>query len=159
MKDGLKYAGKMTLTLRGPDGKVKETRYEDNTVLSAGLAWLLKITMDDSLTAMNCFYIGCTTSGATVTQTEGTAETVEVYRKEFTFSSGAAVGQGSATSTFGASGAGGDSTTGITEAGIFNGVTGNASSGDGVLLARSVFAAVDKGELDSLEIKWDIAYS
>ena len=157
MRESLKYTGDLTLTLRGPDGDVKDSRFMHNTLLSAGLDYLIKTTMDSSLTAMTCFYIGETASGAAVTQTEGTGETVEVDRQAFTYATGGAVGQGSATSTFAASP--GTSNRAITEAGIFNGLTATGNSGDGVLLARSVFAAVNKGTGDSLEVKWDIAFS
>ena len=157
MREGLKYTGNLTLTLRGPDGKVKESKFVKNTLLSAGLDYLIKTTMDSSLTAMTCFYIGTTASGAAVTQTEGTGETVEVDRQAFTYATGGAVGQASATTTFAASPGGADHA--VTEAGIFNGLTATGNSGDGVLLARSVFGAVTKSTADSLEIKWDIAFS
>ena len=157
MDEGIKYTGDMTLTLRGPDGVVKDSRFVKNTLLSAGLHYLIMTTMDSSLTAMTCFYIGETLSGAAVTQTEGTAQTDEVDRQAFTYTSGATVGKASATSTFAASA--GTSDRAITEAGIFNGVTTTANSGDGVLLCRSVFAAVNKSTADSLEIKWDVAFS
>ena len=159
MNEGLKYAGIMTLTLRGHDGEVKDVRKEHNVITNAGLDYLIKSTMDSSLTAMTVFYVGTTASGAgSEAATDTTGDTVEIFRQAFTYASGATVGQASATSTIAASGAGGATTTGITEAGIFNGLAG-ANSGDGVLFARAIFAAVNKGASDTLEIKWDISYS
>jgi len=158
MNEGLKYAGKMTLTLRDDNGRVKDTRCVDNVITNVGLTYLIKSTMDSSLTAMTVFYIGSTASAGVAAAADTTGDTDENFRLAFTYSSGATVGQASATATFGASGAGGDTTTGITEAGIFNGQAG-ANSGDGVLLARAMFASVAKGASDSLEVKWDITYS
>lgn len=157
MIQGLKYAGDMHLRLLDKDGNVKCERHEKNALLNVGKTYLIQTTMDSSLTAMTVFYIGSTASAGAAAAGDTTAQTSENARKAFTYASGATVGQGSATATFGASGAGGDSTTAITEAGIFNGAA--ATSGDGVFFARATFAAVNKGAADSLEIKWDIAYS
>lgn len=158
MLDKFKYAGKLHLTLRGPDGEIKDERHEVNALLNVGKDYLIQTTMDSELTAMTVFYIGSTASGGAAAAVDTTGDTDENFRLAFTYATGATQGQGSATATFGASGAGGDTTTGITEAGIFNGLAGN-NSGDGVFFARALFAAVNKGDADSLEIKWDIAYS
>ena len=159
MNDGLKYAGMMTLTLRGPDGEIKDVRKQHNVITNLGLDYLIKSTMDDSLTAMTVFYVGKTASGAgTEDAGDTTGSTDEIFRQAFTYATGGTVGRASATSTIAASGAGGATTTAITEAGIFNGLAG-ANSGDGILFARTIFAAVNKGAADTLEIKWDISYS
>ncbi len=158
MIEDLKYVGKMHLTLRGPDGNVKTERHVDNVLLNVGKTYLIQSTMDSELTAMTVFYIGSTLSGGAAAAGDTTGETDENFRLAFTYVTGATVGRASATATFGASGAGGDTTTGITEAGIFNGLAG-ANSGDGVFFARAMFGAVNKGDLDSLEIKWDVTYS
>ena len=156
--DNLKYAGKLHVTLRDENGNVKDYRKVDNAITNLGLDYLIKTTMDSSLTAMTVFYIGSTASAGAAAAADTTAATSENFRLAFTYATGATVGRGSATATFGASGAGGDTTTGIREAGIFNGLDG-ANSGDGILFARALFTAVNKGESDSLEIKWDISYS
>lgn len=155
MNDGLQYAGKLTLTLRDENGNIKDERKVDNTITSGGLNWLIKSTMDAELTAMTVFYIGYTTSGGVASIQDGTGTIKECTRQAFTYATGA-IGACSATSTFGASGAGGNSTTAVTEAGIFNGTT---VTGDGVLFSRAMFAAVNKAAGDSLEVKWDITYS
>ena len=158
MIEDLKYVGEMHLTLRGPDGTIKDERHKKNVLLNVGKTYLIQSTMDSELTAMTVFYIGSTASGGAAAAGDTTAQTSENFRLAFTYVTGATVGQASATATFGASGAGGDTTTGITEAGIFNGLAG-ANSGDGVFFARTLFAVVNKGALDSLEIKWDVTYS
>ena len=159
MLDSMKYAGTMHLTLRGPDGEIKDERHQKNVLTNVGKTYLIQSTMDSSLTAMTVFYVGKTATGAGgELANDTTGSTDEIFRQAFTYATGATVGQASATSTIAASGAGGATTTAITEAGIFNGQAA-ANSGDGVLFARAIFAAVNKGAADSLEIKWDIAYS
>ena len=157
MREGIKYAGDMHLKLRGPDGKIKAERHAKNVITNLGLDYLIKTTMDSELTAMTVFYIGSTASAGAAAAADTTAQTAENFRLAFTYATGGTVGQGSATATFGTSGASGDSTTGITEAGIFNGLA--ATSGDGIMFARAMFASVAKGASDSLEVKWDITYS
>ena len=41
----------------------------------------------------------------------------------------------------------------ITEAGVFN------ANSSGTMLCRTVFAAVNKGELDTMTISWDVTIS
>lgn len=158
MIEDLKYAGDLTITLRGPDGEIKTQRKRKNTLLDVGKTYLIQTTMNSELTAMTVFYIGSTASAGAAAAGDTTAQTSEAFRLAFTYATGATVGQASATATFGSSGAGGGTTTGITEAGIFNGQAG-ANSGDGVFFTRALFTSVAKGASDSLEIKWDIAYS
>lgn len=157
MEENVRYAGWLTSTLRGPDGKIKQQRHTRNVVTNLGLDWLVKHTMDTSATCMTVFYIGSTASGGAAAAADTTGETDENYRLAFTYVTGGTNGRCSATATFGASGTAGDSTTGITEAGIFNGAV--ATSGDGVLFCRAIFSAINKGVNDTLEIKWDIVYS
>ena len=152
MIENLKYGGEMHLTLRGADGQVKDERHVKNTLLNGGKDWLIKSTMDSELTAMTVFTFGTTTSGGVVAATDTTATDVEEGRAAFTYASGATVGKASATATFGTSA----SANAITEAGIYNGTT---TSGDGVFFARAMFAAINKVSGDTLEIKWDVAYS
>ena len=142
----------MHLTLRGADGQVKDERHVKNTLLNGGKDWLIKSTMDSELTAMTVFTFGTTTSGGVVAATDTTATDVEEDRAAFTYASGATVGKASATATFGTSA----SANAITEAGIYNATT---TSGDGVFFARAMFAAINKVSGDTLEIKWDVAYS
>lgn len=158
MLDNLKYAGTMHLTLRDEFGNVKDERHQKNVLLNVGKTYLIQTTMDTEATAMTVFYVGITnTADGGEVATDTTASTNEIWRGAFTYVSGATVGKASATATIGASGAGGATTTGIREAGIFNGAA--ATSGDGVFFCRTIFTAVNKGASDSLEIKWDIAYS
>lgn len=158
MKDSFKYVGKLHIKLRDEFGNLKDERIVNNTITSGGLDYLIKSTMNSELTAMTVFYVGSTASAGAANIQDGTGQTSEAFRLAFTYATGATVGQASATATFGSSGAGGTTTTGITEAGIFNGQAA-ANSGDGVLFARALFAAVNKGASDSLEIKWDVSYS
>ena len=159
MNEGLKYAGKLHVTLKDCEGHIKEERHIDNTITNLGLDYLIKTTMDSELTAMTVFYIGSTASAGAAAAADTTGETDENFRLAFTYASGATVGRGSATATFGASATAGDTTTSITEAGIFGGSGAAAASGAGILFARALFSAVNKGADDSLEIKWDITYS
>lgn len=157
MKDGLKYCGTMHLVLKGSDGLVREERHVKNTITNKGLDWLIRTTMNSELTGGGQFYIGSTASAGTADAGDDTGTTSEGGRQPFTYATGGTIGTMSGTATFGASGVGAPTTTGITEAGIY--VGGESSSGDGVLFCRSIFTAVNKGASDTLQIKWDIAFS
>lgn len=152
MFDECKYAGEMTVKLFGPDGTLKDERHVKNTLLNVGKTYLVKTTMDTELTAMTVITFGTTASGGNAAATDTTATDVEEGRAAFAYVSGA-VGKCSATVTFAASA----SANAITEVGLYNGLAN--TSGDGVFFARALFAAVNKGVADSLQVTWDVAFS
>jgi hypothetical protein len=153
MFDNMNYAGEMHLKLIGPDGNVKDERHVKNALLNVGKDYLVKTTMDAELTAMTVISFGTTTSGGVAAATDTTAADVEEGRASFAYATGATQGRCSATVTFAASA----SANAITEVGIYNGLAN--TSGDGVFFARALFAVINKGTADSLQVTWDVSYS
>ena len=89
-------------------------------------------------------------SGATAAAAAQTALTSEIDRNGLTVSGGTAVDN---TVEYASTWAAGDGSGSLTEAGLFT-----ASSG-GTMLARTVFAVVNKGVNDSITITWTITIS
>jgi hypothetical protein len=143
----MKQAGTMTLTanmvlvLRGPDGKVKETRVA-NTVTTAG-----KNGAADQILASPS--LGKPTHMAVGTGTPtGTALGVELDRNALTTKtrSGAVV-------TMVGDWAAGDATGALTEAGQFDA----ASAGN--MWVSASFAVINKGASDTLQITWTLTFA
>jgi len=137
-------------------GQLIDERVSYNTLLNVGRSYLIQRIMDDTAnvvsgTAAQCFYVGVTASAGAAAATDTTAQTDELARETFTYASGG-LGACSATATFVSATANGA----ITEAGIFAGAT---TSGDGVFIARSLFAAVNKTSNDVLTVKYDVSFT
>ncbi len=141
LNEGLTVKGRVHLVLRGPDGKVKETRVA-NTVTTAG-----KNGAADQLLASPT--LGKPTHMAIGTGTPtGTALGTELDRNALTSKtrSGAVV-------TFQGDWAAGDGTGAITEAGVFDA----ASSGN--MWMSASFSVINKAAGDTLSISWTLTYS
>ena len=154
---GLKYKGTITLNLyRGSKepSNLIESRKLENVFLNVGKSWAIQRLFDDTTavvsgTAAHAFYVGTTTSAGSAGAGDTTAQNTEIGRMAFTYASGA-IGAMSGTATFITSTANGA----ITEAGIF---AGGITSGDGVFIARVLFAAINKTSADTLQVKWDVS--
>ncbi len=152
MKDKLNVTGRVAITVRGPDGKIKDREVIHNLVVNVGLGHIASLLTASPTGAMSHVAIGedatpaagtDTILGAEVTTPAGGRQPFSapseiadvskvVYRAEF------APGQGD-----------GD----IVEAGIFN-----ASGVDqGIMLCRTVFGLKTKGPADSLSITWTLS--
>ena len=177
MLDSLKYKGVITVNKfrgatveRGDNGKWRhipgtgeliESITQDNVFLNVGKSWAIQRLFDDTAsvvsgTAAQYFYVGTTTSGGAAAAGDTTAQCTFASggQATFTYASGA-VGAMSGTATFITSTANGA----ITEAGIFAGIPANAplTTGDGVFIARVLFAAINKTSSDTLQVKWDVS--
>ena len=131
----------VVITLRGPDGKVKEVR-EENTVTTAGKAG----AADQLLAAPT---LGKPTHMAVGTGTpSGTALGTELDRNALTskLRSGAVV-------TMVGDWAAGDGTGALTEAGIFD------ASGAGNMYVSVSFSVVNKAAGDTLSISWTLTFA
>ena len=151
----LKYKGVMELNLFR-QGQLVDHRRVNNVLLNVGKDWLIQRCFDDTAnvvsgTAAQCFYLGISLSAADSTATDTTATTSEVARLTFTYQTGAR-GAMSGTATFNTSTA----NAAITEAGIF---AGGTTSGDGVFIARAMFASINKTSNDTLQVKWDVSFA
>ena len=152
----LKWRANVNIDLIGPDGEVKDNRLIKNLVVDGGLSTAIKQVVGDAgggaqPAKFNYVALGEGTTapvaGNTALETE---ESGGGYARQVdTDPSFPVTGQGEIQVTFGA----GNGEGAITESGLFNAVT------TGVMLARVVFSAINKGALDSLQITWRITLS
>lgn len=139
-KDKVGVTGKIVLTLRGPDGKVKQVE-KANTVTTAGKNGIAdQIIAAPTLPKPGWMAIGTGTPAATLLG-------AEIDRNALTSKtrSGAVV-------TMVGDWAAGDGTGAITEAGIFDVVTANTVN----MWCSASFSVVNKAAGDSLSISWTL---
>lgn len=141
INDSLALTG--ALVIKVNEEVVQET---NNLVVTAGKNWVAD-RMANANTVMTHMAIGTGTTAAAAGDT--TLET-ESDRNTLSTSGGTVSGN---TITYEATWAAGDGTGAITEAGLFDAATG------GDMLARTVFAVVNKTDLDSMTITWTITVS
>lgn len=146
MIDFLKARGQLTLTLTREDGSTEEQTVE-NLVVNLGLAYIVSRMKDATATAMSHMAIGTGTTAAAGSQSTLVTEAARVALTSTTLVTTTVANDAvQYAATFGA----GVGTGAITEAAILNAAT------VGTMLARTVFAAINKGALDSLTITWKI---
>jgi hypothetical protein len=146
MQDFLKAKGQLTLLLTRDDGSVEKT-VVDNLIVNLGLAYIVSRMKDAAASVMSHMAIGTGTTAAAATQTALVAEATRVPLTSSTLVTTTVANDAlQYVATFGA----GVGTGAITEAALLN-----AGSG-GTMLARTAFAAINKGALDSLTITWKI---
>ena len=141
-RDTVALKGKLTITLNGE--VVQEIK---NLVVTAGKGWIADRMQGVTAGVMTHMAIGTGTTAADVAQT---ALVTEVARVALGTSGGVVAG---AVITFEATYPAGTGTAALTEAGIFN------DPSAGTMLARTVFAIVNKGAADSMTISWDVTIS
>ena len=139
----VKLRGQLHLTLKGPDGLIKETRV-CNTVTTAGKVGAAdQILAIPTLAKPGWMAIGTGSPAATLLG-------AEIDRNALTSKtrSGAVV-------TMVGDWAAGDGTGAITEAGIFDVVTDNTVN----MWTSAAFAVINKGAADTLSISWTLTFS
>lgn len=139
-----KLSGKIRFELKDANGKVKEIRDIKNVVVTVGkeylAAWLIAATQSDYF--MRYIALGTGTNAAAAGDTA--LQTELPTRVAGTLSNSTNVWQNQA--SFGP----GVNTGAITEAGIFS------DPAAGTMLARQVFAVVNKAAGDTLTVTWQI---
>ena len=146
-QEQIKMTGRVKIAMNG-----EIVRDIKNLVVTAGKSWIADRMQQDSGTGkavMGWMTIGTGTTAAAVGNT--TLET-QAFHQALTISGGAVTAN---VITFATTIGAGDGTAAITEAGIFN----NATVDTGDMLARTVFAVINKGALDTMTITWDITIS
>jgi hypothetical protein len=147
VNDSIKAKGTLTLVLTDENGNIKQ-QDEHNLVVSAGLAYIASRMRDATATVMSHMGVGTGVAAAVAGDTalgtalgprQGLASTTIV-------TTNVANDAVQYVANFGA----GVSTGAITEAGIFNALTG------GTMLCRTTFAVINKGALDTLAITWKV---
>lgn len=149
MNSKISLAGLVHFTLIGPDGEIKEDRYEHNLVTTAGLSHIAdQLSSSPGEAAMGYMALGSGSTAATAGDTalEGEFSTGGRNALATRTDSGAVV---TYTCTFSA----GESTGAVTEAGILNDVSA------GTLLARLVFGVITKASGDTLAITWTLTFA
>ena len=141
INDNLTLTGALTISVNNE--VVQET---NNLVVAVGKEWVAD-RMADANTVMTHMAIG---TGTTAAAAGNTALVTELDRNALTVSGGTV---STNTIQYACTWAAGDGTGAITEAGIFDA----SSAGD--MLARTVFAVVNKGAADSMTITWTITVS
>jgi hypothetical protein len=148
MSNSIEIKGRITATLIGPDGKIKETRVINNIVTNAGRSHIIDRLQAASAAVADYIAIGTGTNAAaaadTTLQTEAARTNTggdgltqpDAYTDRLHRVFGAGVGTGN-----------------ITEAGRLN------ASSAGTLMGRSVFTAIPKGAGDSLAMTYDFTYA
>jgi len=147
VNDGIKAKGVLQLTLIDENGNIKQQQ-ENNLVVNTGLAYIASRIKDATAGVMTHMGVGTGSVAAAAADTAlGTALGARVVLDSTTVVTTTATNDSvQFVATFGA----GVSTGAITEAGIFNALTG------GTMLCRTVFAVINKGALDTLVITWKV---
>ena len=145
IRETLAATGKLNIVLTNKNGTVKETREVPNLVVTAGKEWIAARMTDSAIpTDMSHMAVG---TDATAAAVGDTTLATEVGRQTLTTGEGV---PNADTIVYTATFAAGTGTGALVEAGVLNGATG------GVLLCRTVFAAVNKGADDSVTITWTV---
>jgi hypothetical protein len=145
----IRARGRVTICLKGPDGKIKDQETVNNLVVTVGRQHIADQMAAQAAAAMSHMGIG---TGTTAVDAADTALVTEIDRNALTSKT-----QDSGTDAnkviYIADWAAGDGTGAITEAAIFN----SASAGD--MLCRTVFAVKNKAAGDTLSLTWILTFS
>ena len=140
--DTLPLKGKLDIKLYDEFGMLKEHREVPNLVVTTGLNNIAERLVTGATAVMSYMAVGTSSTAPVLGQTTLVAQSATVALTS-TSVAGSAV-------SYVASFPAGTGTALLTEAGIFN------NSSGGVMLARSLFTAIDKGSSDTLTITWTI---
>lgn len=171
----LKLRGSVDIKVWGPDGNLKEDRFIPNLVVQAGKNYIATrmigtsnatavATTNSTTSCMTHMALGTSTATALVTDSTLSSEVtvagdIAAYSRAAIASTTQSTGVVTYVAVFGTNNpqrTNTSNTTAITEAGIFNSST--AALG-GTMLCRTTFAAVNKGNDDTLQITWSITVS
>lgn len=148
LQENIKARGLVTFALMDENGNLKESQTH-NLVVTSGLGYITSRMRDATATVMSHMAVGTgsvaaalanTTLGSEIAGSRQALTSTTIVTTTNTNDSIQYVG------TFGA----GVGTGAITEAGIFN------AASAGTMLARTVFATINKGANDTLTITWKI---
>lgn len=146
MNDLLKVKGRVSIVLKDKDGNVKETRDIDNLVVDAGLDYIASRMEGTSSNVMSHMALG---SGTTAAAAGDTGLGSILGSREALDSTTVTDNAVAYVSSFEA----GKGTGAVTEAGLFNALTG------GTMLCRTVFSVVNKAADDTMSVTWTITIS
>ena len=145
----LNMQGRLTIVLKDEKGVVKDVREVKNLVVGTGLNHITSRMIGATQGVMTHMALGAGTAAAASTDT--TLGSQLGSRK--VFDSVTRTGSNSEDLVYVTTFNPGEATGAVTEAGIFN------ASTSGVMLCRTVFAVVNKGASDTLQITWTVTLS
>lgn len=148
-KERLGLSGRLTITLTGPDGAVKDQRELKNLIVNAGLAYITSRMLGTSLAAMSHMGLG---SGSTAAAA-GDTNLGALIGSRKVLGSATQSGSNNESIVFTTVFEPGEATGAVTEAGIFNAAT------SGTMLCRTVFPVVNKQSGDTLQVTWTVTLS
>lgn len=143
------YSGRVTICLRGPDGKIKDRTEIDNLVVTTGRYHIADQLAGQVEAAMSHMAIG---TGTTAQIESDTTLETELSRKAYT-SKDQGTGADSNKIIYVGDWIAGQGTGAIAEAGMFN------ASSSGTMMCRTTFPVKNKGAGDSLTLTWTISIS
>lgn len=145
INEQIKVTGDVVVEIVGPTGEVKDRREIKNLVVTTGKQFIASRMLGTSATVMSHMSVGSINNAAV---NGDAALGGEIGRVALSSSSvsGAVV-------TYSATFPAGTGTGAVVEAGIFN------ASSAGTMLCRTVFAVVNKGADDAMNISWAITVS
>ena len=145
----LNMQGRLTIVLKDEKGVVKDVREVKNLVVGTGLGHITSRMTGTTQGVMTHMALGAGTAAAASTDT--TLGSQLGSRK--VFDSATRTGSNNESIVYVTTFNAGEATGAVTEAGIFNASTA------GVMLCRTVFAVVNKGASDTLQITWTVTLS
>lgn len=142
-RESLPLHPNMHLELRGPDGELKEDRWEHNLICTAGLNQILEASGAQYVNGFAYCAIG---TGATAASASDTALQTEIARTTVITPTNPSAGELQFVATY----APGVGTGAITESGLLS------AASVGYLLCHQVFSVINKGAGDTLTVTWQI---
>lgn len=142
----IKATGQVSFVLTDENGNIKQ-QDSKNLVVDPGLAFIASRMIGTTPAVMSHMAIGTGTTAAADAQTALVTESARVALTSSTVVTTTVANDSvQYVATFGP----GVGTAAITEAGIFN------AASAGTMLARTVFAVINKGALDTLTLTWKV---
>jgi hypothetical protein len=147
MKESLKLKGTVIAVLRDKDGNIKQEQTIENLVVTGGLGFITDRMQGAGTAVISHMGVGTTntspvTANSTLAAETGTRATVTASRVTTTTSND--------TAQYVSNFAAGNATGALVEAGLFN------AASTGTMVSRVVFAVINKGASDQLDITWKI---
>lgn len=145
----LGMTGRLTIVLKGADGTVKDVREVKNLVVNTGLGHITSRMVGTAQAVMSHMGLGAGTSPAAA----GDTALGSALGARKVFDSATRTGSNNENIVYVTTYNAGEATGAVTEAGIFNALT------SGTMLCRTVFAVVNKGASDTLQVTWTVTLS
>jgi hypothetical protein len=149
LNEDVKPNGELTIVLHDEFGNIKET-FTKNLVVNTGLSFITSRMIGTASAVAS--HMGVGTGNVAVTGTD-TALGTQLVRVALTSQVQVTTTVSNDAVQYVCTFPAGSGTGAITEAGLFN------AASAGTMLARTVFAVINKGALDSLTITWKITFS